>query len=230
MQLGGRVDEIQKQESVTIKVPFVNCINVQTKALSNEFINCITIYLVKKASRLSDITQQIKSGITGKYTLDIASSFEILSMLLNETTKIKQDYYDIANIIINNIKLRLEENFNVFHRLDYIPCARRYCPNGVFNDRQFGNKADKSMRDLEEEATELIDMFENNKDNVELLKKLEICEEELIDLHRNALAFLYEMACEDDPFGDHSKLRNMIDTIVFNHINMDNPDNSHKRK
>lgn len=230
LQLGSRIDEIQKQKKVNIKVPFRNCINAQTRELPNDFINCITIYLVKKASRLSNITQQIKSGITGKYTLDIASSFEILSILLNETNKIKQDYYYIADTIINNIKLRLKETYDIYYKLDHLPCARKYCPNGLFDDRNFGNKADKSIRDLQKEADKLVDMFVNSKDNVELLKKLEICEEELIDLYKNVLAFLYEMECEDDPFGDHSELQNMVDNIVFNHINMDNPDNSNSDK
>lgn len=225
LQIGDRINEIQQQDTITIKVPFTNCINAQTDMLPNDFINCITIYLVNKSSRLSGITQQIKSSITGRYMLDIASSFDILSILLKETNKIKQDYYDIANIIISNIKLKLEQTHNVYNQLEYLPCARKYCPN-LFDDRNFMTKARKSIRDLQKESHELINMFENDKDNVELLKKLEICEGELIDLYKNVLVFLYEMVCEDDPFGDHSHLLKMVNNIAFNHVNIDNPDNS----
>lgn len=121
--------------------------------------------------------------------------------------------------------MRLEETYDVYCRLDYLPCTRQYCPN-LLNDRKFGTKVQKSIRDLKKESDELINKFENNKENVELLKKLEICEKELIDLYQNVLAFLYEMVCEDDPFGDHSYLLNMINERRGNHINIDDPDNS----
>jgi hypothetical protein len=225
LQLERRISEIQQQDTVTIKVPFQNCINAQTSRLPNDFVNCITLYLVKKASRLSDLTQQIKNGITGKYTLDISSSFEILSILLEETNKIKENYYEIADTIINNIKLKLRESYEVYYKLDHLPCVRQYCPNGLFETKGFCN-SHKSIRVLQNEAEELIKSFENNKDNVEVLKKLEECEEELRELYTNVLAFLYEMVCEDDPFSDHSELEEMVSRIALNHINIDNPDNS----
>ncbi|APQ72964.1 DUF4365 domain-containing protein [Clostridium botulinum] len=226
LQLGNRIDKIQKQDTVTIKVPFKNCINVQTARIPNNFINCITFYLVKKTSRLSEITQQIKNGITGNYTLDISSSFEILSILLKETNKIKEDYYEIADTIIQNIKLKLKEIYDMYNRLNYLPCTRKYCPNGLLNERGFLTKSRKSILELQEESDDLINLFEKNKDSVEILKKLQTCQEELVDLYENVLAFLFEMECEDNPLEDHSELRNMVDKIVFNHINMDDPDNS----
>ena len=52
-----------------------------------------------------------------------------------QTDKIKKDYYEIADIIINNIKLNLQKSYDIYHQLDCIPEARRYCPNGVFYDK-----------------------------------------------------------------------------------------------
>lgn len=226
LQLDGRINQIQQKDKVTIKVPSENCINAQTTKFPNDFINCITLYLVKKASKLSDITQKIKNGITGQYALDISSSFEILSILLQETNKIKKNYYAIADTIINNIKLALKESYEIYGKLDHLECAKIYCPNGAFEDKGFSKKRDKNIRNLHNAASELIYSFENDKDNIEILKKLELCEQELREMYKNLLAFLYEMVCENDPFEDHSELRDIVDKIVFNHINISDPDNS----
>lgn len=107
-QIESRIDEIQEQDKVNIRVPIENCINKQTLKLPSNFINDITLYVVKKMNRLSDMMHKIKNSIIDRHDLDISSSFEILSILVKETDKIKKDYYEIADIIINNIKLNLQ--------------------------------------------------------------------------------------------------------------------------
>ena len=151
-QIESRIDEIQEQDKVNIRVPIENCINKQTLKLPSNFINDITLYVVKKMNRLSDMMHKIKNSIIDRHDLDISSSFEILSILVKETDKIKKDYYEIADIIINNIKLNLQKSYDIYHQLDCIPEARRYCPNGVFYDKGFSGKSNKSIIDLKEEA------------------------------------------------------------------------------
>lgn len=89
-QIESRIDEIQEQDKVNIRVPIENCINKQTLKLPSNFINDITLYVVKKMNRLSDMMHKIKNSIIDRHDLDISSSFEILSILVKETDKIKK--------------------------------------------------------------------------------------------------------------------------------------------
>ena len=82
----------------------------------------------------------------------------------------------------NNIKLNLQKSYDIYHQLDCIPEARRYCPNGVFYDKGFSGKSNKSIIDLKEEADYLISKFESDKSDIEILKELELCEKELKNL------------------------------------------------
>lgn len=228
LQLGSRIAEIQKNESVVIKVPLNNCLNSNSQSLPNEFINCITIYLVQNISKISDITNKIKGGISGKYTLDISSSFDILSILMKQINKIEEDYNDISTIIIQNIENGLSNSIKYFIELDQMDLSRHYCPEGVFNSTAF-SYSKKTIKQLQEEANNLITSFQKQKKNIEILKSLERCNKEIEDIMGNALGFLYEMVCEDDPWNDHSELLNKRDKLLkkyYNHINIANPDNS----
>lgn len=46
-------------------------------------------------------------------------------------------------------------------------------------------------------------------DNIDLLDDLIICDKEAEDILRNIGAFLYEMECEDNPWGNHDELYKM---------------------
>lgn len=228
LQLGSRIVEIQKNESVVIKVPLDNCLNNNSQSLPNEFKNCITFYLVQNVSKISDITTKIKDGISGKYTLDIPSSFDILSILMKQINKIEKDYDDISSIIIQNIKNGLSNSLKYLVELDQIDLTRHYCPEGVFNSTAF-SYSKKTIVQLQEEANTLIASFENQKKNIEILKTLERCNKGIDDIMGNALGFLYEMVCEDDPWNDHTELLNQRNRLInkyYNHINIANPDNS----
>lgn len=228
LQLGERISEIQKNESVVIKVPLNNCLNNNSESLPNEFINCITLYLVQNVSKISDITNKIKDGISGKYTLDIASSFDILSILMKQINKIEEDYNDISTIIIHNIEKGLSNSIEYFLELDQIDLSRHYCSEGVFNSTAF-SRSEKTIKQLKEEANNLITSFQKQKKNIEILKSLERCNKEIEDIMGNALGFLYEMVCEDDPWNDHSELLDKRDKLFkkyYNNINIANPDNS----
>ena len=58
-QIESRIDEIQEQDKVNIRVPIENCINKQTLKLPSNFINDITLYVVKKMNRLSDMMHKL---------------------------------------------------------------------------------------------------------------------------------------------------------------------------
>lgn len=228
LQLGSRIAEIQKNESVVIKVPLNNCLNSNSQSLPNEFINCITLYLVQNISKISDVTKKIKDGISGKYTLDISSSFNILSILMKQVNKIEEDYNDISTIIIQNIESGLSNSIKYFIELDQIDLSRHYCQEGVFNSTDF-SCSKKTIKQLKEEANNLIASFQKQMKNIEILKSLEICNKEIENIMGNALGFLYEMVCEDDPWNDHSELLNKRDKLskkYYNHINFENPDDS----
>ena len=65
---------------------------------------------------------------------------------------------------------------------------------------------DEYVGGIQKEIDELINKYENDKENLDLLEQLQTYDYEVEDLLKNIGAFLYEMACEDSPFGDHTEL------------------------
>lgn len=216
VQLMPRIKEIQKNDTVVINIPLNNCLNSRSKSLPKEFINYIILYSVHNISKASGITNKISNIIYGNDSLGIELSFEILSILIKEVDKIRNNYNEIAETLIQNIELELSNSIEFFIKLDQIDLSRHYCPKGVFLDKGF-SKTNKSIKELQKEANDLIEDFRNNPRNAEMLKSLENVYREIEEIMCNSIGFLYEMVCEDDPFNDHSELLNKRDEIIKKH-------------
>lgn len=220
LQLMPRITEIQKNNTVIIDIPLNNCLNSNSKSLPKEFINCIILYSVHNISKISDVTNKINNIVYGNDVLDTELSFQILSILMKEIDKIENDYNEIAETLIQNIKLGLSDSIKYFIEVDQIYLSRHYCPEGVFLSKAF-SRSNKSIKQLQEEANGLITDFQNHPRNVEILKSLESIYREIEEIMCNAIGFLYEMVCEDDPFNDHSELDNKRDEIINKHYHRD---------
>lgn len=216
LQLMPRITEIQKNDTVVINIPLNNCLNSSSKRLPKEFINCIILYSVHNISKISDVTNKINNVIYGNDALDIELSFQILSILMKEIDKIENDYNEIAGTLIQNIKFGLSNSIEYFIEVDQISLSRHYCQEGVFFSKDFSG-SNKSINQLQKEANDLIANFENHPRNVEILKSLEIIYRDIEEIMCNAIGFLYEMVCEDDPFNDHSELLNKRNEIIDKH-------------
>lgn len=101
----------------------------------------------------------------------------------------------------------LNEAYNYACELEVLDAmiVKKWCKSGVFEEKGF-TRSKKSLRDLQKEIDELINKYENDKENLDLLEQLQTYDYEVEDLLKNIGAFLYEMACEDSPFGDHTEL------------------------
>lgn len=216
MQLEGRKDEIQNQETVNVRVPLKNCINAQSVKLPIEFINCISLYMVKSYAKLADITEKIEHKIKNRQPLNTSQSLEILETLIKEANRIKNNYYKIVDALLMNIKDYLENSKKIYLQLEHNPCVNQYCRKDIFYETGFSKQSSKSLSDLYNESYKLIELFEKDKDNIGILKEIEACEKESEYIYKNMLAFLYEMACEDNPYGDHTELEELVNRVVYN--------------
>jgi regulator of replication initiation timing len=108
---------------------------------------------------------------------------------------------------VDNIKKQFSEAYNYACELEVLDAmiVKKWCKSGVFEEKGF-TRSKKSLRDLQKEIDELINKYENDKENLDLLEQLQTYDYEVEDLLKNIGAFLYEMACEDSPFGDHTEL------------------------
>ena len=82
--------------------------------------------------------------------------------------------------------------------MDYV--VRRYCPNGIFNNK-FSTRADNKT--IEECKLELEQYAESGIISYEKLYEFS---KEIYEIRRNILAFLREMVYEDMPFTEHSDI------------------------
>ena len=63
---------------------------------------------------------------------------------------------------------------------------------------------------MKQEVNSIIIEFESNKLTVSRLEDLKESYKELLEYQINLLAFLFEMSCEDNPYGDYTELTNEL--------------------
>ncbi|MFA9378345.1 MAG: DUF4365 domain-containing protein [Lachnotalea sp.] len=207
--LESRIDEIQNQDSVSVKVPLCNIIDNKINAVPMGWIEDILIYMATQQEQKVELLENTVLGVTENYSLDITTTVSVLKELKKNADNINNSYFRICETLIKSIKNQIEETLDSAHELDQMDeIVRRWCPDGVFLSTSFSKKK-KSIRELEREMYSLIETFHNNKDDFTNLDKLVECDMDMEDILLNVGGFLYEMACEDNPFGNHEKLYEM---------------------
>lgn len=77
-----KIDSIQTNDSVSIRIPRENCINHNTSELPEEFIQNIILYTAFQIDKGNTVLKQLKSSIQASKPLDMDFSIEILKTIL----------------------------------------------------------------------------------------------------------------------------------------------------
>lgn len=206
-QLSSRITEIQSQESVTIHIPFSEYIDTSTKVCPTSLKKNILLYMTNQLSKVNDNMNELKDNLYYDQTLDIESSIYLIKNIYSIAQNMICNYQEICNCLIENIRKQLSEAYDYAIHLEYLDpnIVRKYCKNGVRVDKGFTSNH-KSLDDLKTESNIIIEDFLQDYNSPHILDDLLQCDMDMEDLLINMGAFLYEMACEDNPFGNNSKL------------------------
>ena len=181
-QIADKISSIQSQDTVTIRVYLNKYIDLSSQECPSSIRQDIMLYMVK-------------------------TSIELLKRITKTASQTVGTYESVCEVLIDNIKKQFSEAYNYACELEVLDAmiVKKWCKSGVFEEKGF-TRSKKSLRDLQKEIDELINKYENDKENLDLLEQLQTYDYEVEDLLKNIGAFLYEMACEDSPFGDHTEL------------------------
>lgn len=208
--LKSRIDNIQNQDSVSLKVPLCNIIDNKINAVPIGWIEDILMYMATQQEQNVKLLEDTVLRVTQNYSLDIITTVSILKELKKNAENISKSFYKICGTLINSIKDQMAETLDYAHKLDQMDdIVRRWCPEGVFSSTAFSKKK-KSIQGLRQEMYSLIKDFQNNKDDFTKLDKLVQFDMDMEYILLNVGGFLYDMACEDNLFGNHEKLYEMV--------------------
>lgn len=206
-QLNDRIKDIQSQETVTIHVPFSEYIDTSTRTCPVSLKKDILLFMTNQISKINNTMNELKDNFYYNQTLDIESSIYLIKNIYAAAQSLISNYQEICNLLIENIRKQFSDAYNYALHLEHLDpyIVHRYCENDVRVEKGFSS-SHKSLEDLKAESDALIKKFLHNPDSPDILDDLLHCDMDMEDLLVNMGAFLYEMACEDNPFGDNSKL------------------------
>ncbi|HDR7274089.1 TPA: DUF4365 domain-containing protein [Bacillus paranthracis] len=202
-----RLEEIQKQETVTINVIKENKFTNNIKSLPATMINVIYEYhynLLEKATAVLELqlTEKddnlVKGSEIEKY-ISLSSSIEDLLQKVPMLEKLNEN---LVAKISNIIDKEVDNYWKSIRDLDYMPEVRRYITaDSVFDDFGFMNGKTPSM--VKNSVDEAWTLYKNNGYKKDDLIKLNKTLEDLFEMNANLAYFLYEMSCESNPLGDY---------------------------
>lgn len=189
--------DLSNQESVTIHIPVENCITSKTQYLSSEFKFEIMRYYANFGKAVVSQLELIQSS----HNSDIAQMLELMAVLEENMTMVKNKYDEIIGELNKKIEDDLKSVLNYCSRMDQMDdVVRVYCPKGIFNTEFSVGVNKKTIKECEAELEQYI---ETGDVSYEFLYKFS---KEIYELRRNLLGFLREMVYEDMPFSDHSDI------------------------
>lgn len=212
IDLSDRIDAIQTQDTVIIKVPRVNMINKQTTTLPKKFINAIILYAIKNLNVATLIVKKVGSDLQRGEVLDLDFSIQLLQDIVISVEEINAHSNLIIEYLIKEIKQSWIETQEYIIRLIYSHPAKRYVSD-YQTDTGFLN-SNRCYDDLNKEIDGIILDFESKKITVLRLNDLKDSYKELLDYQINLLAFLREMSYEDNPFGDYTESNLELDKLM----------------
>ena len=163
--------------------------------------------MVNQVEHINEKLEKIKKELISGSKVNTKTSIELLKRITKTASQTVGTYESVCEVLIDNIKKQFSEAYNYACELEVLDAmiVKKWCKSGVFEEKGF-TRSKKSLRDLQKEIDELINKYENDKENLDLLEQLQTYDYKVEDLLKNIGAFLYEMACEDSPFGDHTEL------------------------
>lgn len=211
IDLNERISEIQGQETVNIKIPRVNLINKQTTELPKEFIHSIILYVANHLNIATSLVKSLSSALESNESLDLDFSIQLLQYIIPSIKEIQGHYETIIEHLIKEIKNSWSESNKYLNELVHNLPAKDWVSN--FQTETGFSRTGKNYNDLNQEVNSIIKGFESKNLTVSKLEDLKKCYKELLEYQINLLAFLYEMSCEDNPFGNYTFLINELDNL-----------------
>jgi hypothetical protein len=206
-QIADKISSIQSQDTVTIRVYLNKYIDLSSQECPSSIRQDIMLYMVNQVEHINEKLEKIKKELILGSKVNTKTSIELLKRITKTASQTVGTYESVCEVLIDNIKKQFSEAYNYACELEVLDAmiVKKWCKSGVFEEKGF-TRSKKSLRDLQKEIDELINKYENDKENLDLLEQLQTYDYEVEDLLKNIGAFLYEMACEDSPFGDHTEL------------------------
>lgn len=206
-QIANKISSIQKQDTVTMKVYLNKCIDLDSQECPRGIRQDIMLYMANQLEHINDKLEKIKNELISGSKIDTDTSIELLKRITKTANQTAGTYESVCTALIDNIKRQFSEAYDFAWELEVLDATivKKWCKNGVYEEKGF-SKNKKSLRDLQKEIDELINKYETDKENLDLLEQLKMYDYEVEDLLKNIGGFLYEMACEDSSFGDHTEL------------------------
>lgn len=170
--LKSKIDNIQNQDSISVKVPLCNIIDNKINTIPMEWIEDILMYMATQQELNVKLLEDTVLGLTENYSLDITTSVLVIKELKKNADNIDKSFYRICEALIESIKDQMEETLDYAYELDQMDdIVRKWCPEGVFSSTTFSEKK-KSIKELKQEMYSLIKEFHSNKDDFNYLDKL----------------------------------------------------------
>lgn len=207
-----RMDEIQGQETVSIKVPRDNIINKETTTLPKKYINAIILYAVKNLKVATSIVRKVSNNLERGELSDLDFSIQLLQDIVNSVEEINVHYNLIIEHLIREIKQSWLETKEYIIRLDYCHPAKKYVSD-YQTDTGFSS-SNRCYGDLKQEIDGIISEFESNKITISRVEDLKNRYKELLDYQINLLAFLREMSREDNLFRDDMETNLELERLI----------------
>lgn len=211
IDLNERISEIQGQETVNIKIPKTNLINKQTTELPKEFIQSIILYVANHLNIATSLVKRLSNSLQNNESLDLDFSIQLLQNIIPSIEEIQGHYDTIIEHLIQEIKNSWSESKEYLIKLIHNLPARNWVSN--FQTDTGFLQSSKSYNDLKQEVNSIIIDFESNNLTVSRLEDLKESYKELLEYQINLLAFLFEMSCEDNPYGDYTEITNELDKL-----------------
>jgi hypothetical protein len=167
--------------------------------------------MVNQIESINHNISNLKDGTLSSYPFDVETSVYLLKKINEGAQHISESYQTICETIVSSIRQQMYEAYDYAYQLETLDpvIVHKWCRDGVRKEKGFTANR-KSLENLKMDSDNIIDAFLADKNNTDMLDALVDCDKEVEDLLNNIGAFLYEMACEDNPFGDNSKLYNKI--------------------
>jgi predicted house-cleaning noncanonical NTP pyrophosphatase (MazG superfamily) len=207
-QVSEKIDEIQVQEKVSIRVPINSCFDSKTKLIPQKMVEIMENY---ESNNLENYAQTLRTlpTVIGSLNMNdplisrISGMHENMSKILDTAKIIEQTYNTLHLSLETSINQEIDKYRDVIIWLDHEPKVRNYITSDCVYDEPFGNGL--TPQQTIDRVRDSLNRFSNDKSRNNLDELLESIFG-LAELNRHLLFFLREILYENNPDGDYDFL------------------------
>ncbi|EJR44448.1 hypothetical protein IIM_05137 [Bacillus cereus VD107] len=207
-QIKNRIDALQKQDTVRIRVQKSESFMLGIKSLPISMLNIIYEYhynILDKITESLELEMKQQDEVLSRKSpiqqyISISSSIEQVLKNIQVLDRLNKNLVDRISKIVD---YEIEKYRDAIVALDHIPETRRYIKSGdIINDTGFGRDGITPKIIMDNVADSWTKYKENGYSNADLIS-LNSCLDKLYDLNQHLAYFLREMLYDNNPYGDH---------------------------